>query len=47
MSYIGPRIKAQFDSLSAELKNVILNKNVKLHTLNDLISVLEEIVSEG
>lgn len=46
MSYVGPKVKNQFESLSIDLKNEILSRNVHLETLQDLISVLEKIVSE-
>lgn len=44
MSYVSPKIRAQFESLSVELKNEILSRDVKLHSLHDLIAVLEQIV---
>jgi hypothetical protein len=47
MSYVSPKIKLQFESLSVDLKNEILSRNVRLENLNDLISVLEKIVDEG
>lgn len=47
MSYVDPSIKDKFESLSVNLKNVILERNVQLYTMNDLIKVLEEIVKEG
>lgn len=47
MSYVAPRLRGQFESLSIELKNEILSRNVRLESLHDLISVLEQIVSEG
>ena len=47
MSYVDPKIKTQFESLSIDLKNAILDKNVQLYTLNDLIRELELIVGEG
>lgn len=46
MSYVNPNIKEKFESLSIDLKNKILNRNVHLNTLQDLIVVLEEIVAE-
>lgn len=45
MSYVDPKIRNQFESLSIDLKNEILNRNVKLNNLTDLINVLEAIVS--
>lgn len=47
VSFIGPQIKTQFESLPIDLKNVILQRNVRLVNLADLIRVLEEIVAEG
>lgn len=46
-SYISPAIKDKFESLSIDLKNIILERNVSLENLNDLINVLEDIVKEG
>lgn len=45
MSYVSPKIRSQFESLSVELKNEILSRNVHMENLHDLISVLETIVS--
>jgi hypothetical protein len=47
MSYVDPKIRTQFESLSIELKNAILERDVQLNTLQDLIRVMEEIVEEG
>lgn len=47
MSYVAPAIRDKFESLSVGLKNLILERDVKLNTLQDLINVLEEIVSEA
>lgn len=46
MSYVNPAIKEKFESLSIDLKNDILSRNVQLNTLQDLIVVLEDIVAE-
>jgi len=46
-SYVAPGLRDKFESLSTELKDCILARNVKLNTLPDLIRVLEEIVREG
>lgn len=46
MSYVDPKIKPQFESLSVDLKNAILERNVQLYTLSDLIRVLENLVNE-
>jgi hypothetical protein len=47
MSYVDPSIRDKFETLSVELKNAILERNVRLNNLNDLIKVLEDIVAEG
>jgi hypothetical protein len=44
MSYVDPKLRSKFESLSVDLKNEILSRNVKLYTLNDLIKCLEDIV---
>lgn len=46
-SYVSPALRDKFETLSVELKNCILDRNVQLHTLQDLIQVLEEIVKEA
>lgn len=46
-SYVAPALQDKFESLSTELKNCILERNVRLNTLQDLINVLEQIVEEG
>ena len=47
MSYVHPDLKDKFESLPIDLKNYILEKNVRIDTLQDLISMLEDIVAEG
>ncbi|MDD4715935.1 MAG: hypothetical protein PHT34_05270 [Oscillospiraceae bacterium] len=47
MSYVDPSLKGRFESLSVDLKNAILERDVKLYSLNDLIHVLEDIVKEA
>ena len=47
MSYVAPAIKDKFESLSIELKNCILERNVQLYTIHDLINVLDAIVKEA
>ena len=47
MSYVDPKIKDQFESLSVELKDAILARNVQLHSLSDLIRVLEEMTDDN
>lgn len=46
-SYVSPAIRDKFETLSVELKNVILERDVKLNNMQDLIRVLEQIVEEG
>lgn len=46
-SYIAPAIREKFETLSTDLKNIILERNVTLNNMHDLIHVLEEIVAEG
>ena len=46
-SYVSPAVRDKFESLSIDLKNCILERNVRLETVFDLIWVLEEIVAEG
>ena len=45
-SYVAPELREKFESLSIELKNIILERNVQLNTIYDLIAVLEEICEE-
>jgi hypothetical protein len=47
MSYVAPAIRDKFESLPIELKNCILERNVQLNNMQDLIHVLENIVSEA
>ena len=46
-SYVAPRIKDKFETLSTDLNNLILARNVELNNMQDLIRVLEQIVEEG
>lgn len=46
MSYIAPQMQEKFETLSVNLKNDILKRNVQINTMQDLIRVLEEIVAE-
>ncbi len=45
-SYIDPKLRDRFESLSIDLKNAILEKNVSICSLQDLIRCLESIVGE-
>lgn len=47
MSHIAEAVRPKFETLSADLKSIILEKNVNINNLQDLIHVLEEIVAEG
>lgn len=46
-SYVAPEIREKFETLSVNLKNCILERNVRLNNIHDLINVLEDIVREG
>lgn len=47
MTYVAPALQAKFDSLSEGLQNVIMERNAQINTMQDLIHVLEDIVSEA
>ncbi|MBB2183757.1 molecular chaperone GroEL [Lachnospiraceae bacterium MD1] len=47
MSYVAPAIREKFETLSVDLKNNILERNVELYTIHDLIDVLDRIVKEA
>ncbi|WP_283675213.1 hypothetical protein [Butyricicoccus sp. Marseille-Q5471] len=47
MSYVSPKIRPQFETLSIELKNEILSRDVRLENLFDLIAVLDQIVADN
>ncbi len=47
MSYVAPAIKDKFETLSVDLKNAILERNVQLNNIHDLINVLDAIVKEA
>lgn len=46
-SYVSPAVREKFETLSVELKNTILERNVQLNSIYDLIHVLEQIVAES
>ena len=46
-SYVSPAVREKFETLSVELKNTILERNVQLNSIYDLINVLEQIVAES
>lgn len=45
-SYVAPAVRDKFETLSVDLKNMILEQNVQLNNIYDLIAVLERIVAE-
>jgi hypothetical protein len=47
MSYVAPAVKDKFETLSTDLKNAILERDVQLYSIHDLINVLEDIVKEA
>lgn len=47
MSYVAPAVRDKFETLSVELKNAILERNVEINTIHDLINVLDAIVKEA
>ena len=47
MTTISPDIRDKFESLSIDLKNQIMERNVQLNNIHDLINVLEAIVKEA
>lgn len=46
-SYISPEVRDKFETLSVDLKNMIMERDVRLNNVFDLIAVLEEIVAEA
>jgi len=46
MSYVNPKLRYQFESLSIHLKNCILNRNVRIDSIHDLMAVLSDIIVE-
>jgi hypothetical protein len=47
MSYIDPTLRSRFETLPDDLKNEILEQDVKLYTIHDLINCLESIVAQA
>lgn len=43
-SYVSPAVRDKFETLSIDLKNTILERNVQINNVYDLIDVLESIV---
>jgi len=46
MSYVSPLIQSQFETLSVNLKNTILERDITLNNMQDLMNVLEDIIAE-
>lgn len=47
MAVIDPKMRGKFNTLSQELQQEILKRDVTIRTLQDLIRCLETIVREG
>lgn len=47
MTYVAPALQGRFNSLSEGLRSMILERNLRLNTMQDLINVLEDIVNEA
>ena len=47
MSYVDPSIRAKFDSMPSDLREHILQMDVRLETMADLMGCLERITAEG
>lgn len=45
-SYVSEELRSRFETLSIDLKNRILERNVSLNTVQDLIQALEDYVSD-
>lgn len=45
-SYVSPAVRDRFETLSIDLKNEILEKDVQLNNIHDLMNVLEMIANE-
>ncbi len=45
-SYVNPAIQKKFETLSTELKNEILNRNVIINNIYDLMEILKVIAEE-
>ena len=46
MSYVDPKLRPYFESLSIDLKNEILKQDVEIKSLSDLIQCLDRIVKQ-
>ncbi|MEA4942674.1 hypothetical protein SDC9_76690 [bioreactor metagenome] len=47
MTYVNPRIRAKFDSLSSELKKEIWALNASLNSTSDLAVALQSIIDDA
>lgn len=47
MATISPKVRARLDTLSPELRNAVLARNVPLRTLQDLVNVLDALIQEA
>ena len=45
-SYVAPELREKFETLSIDLKNNILERDIQINDIHDLIKVLE-IISRG
>lgn len=45
-SYVAPELRDKFETLSIDLKNNILERDVQLYSIRDLINILEVISKE-
>lgn len=46
MSYVNPAIRPQFETMPSELKNAVLQMDIRLESMADLMTCLERIVAE-
>ena len=47
MAEISPKVQARLNELSPELRDAVLAKGVPLHSLYDLIGVLNQLIREN
>lgn len=47
LTYVNPRIRAKFDSLSSELKKEIWSLNASLNSTSDLVVALQSIIDHS
>lgn len=46
-SYVAPEVREKFETLSINLKDYILERNVQINDIYDLINVLENILRKN